>query len=154
MKPSQKELNEFVLDAVEFMGKHFPERFDKTRVAGGNEGVSIRIRKAETGSELEITTDRLDPRFEFGPVPWHFRALRDSKALLFDRILSDLAAVFLDRIAAVSGFRGAEFLGGATYRDLEDGEAVARFRAAHPECDRVVLKKWSSPESILPPTGP
>jgi hypothetical protein len=145
MRPSQKELNEFVLDLVEFMGKHFASRFDKTRVAGGNEGVSIRIRRASSGSELEITTDRMDPFYEFGSVHWHFHPYAGSKEALFERMLSDLSAVFSDRIVAINGFQGERVLGGRAFWDTTDAEAVRLYREAHPECDKLTLKKWSEP---------
>jgi hypothetical protein len=145
MKPTQKELNEFVLDLIEFMGKHFTDRFDKTRVAGGNEGLSIRIRKAESGSELEITTDNLDPRIDFGPAQWRYRELRDSRDALFERILGDLTAIFMDRIAVAEGFAGDRSLGGSVYRDMTDDAAASAYRAAHPGCGLVVLKRWTLP---------
>jgi hypothetical protein len=152
MKPSQKELNEFILDLVEFMGKHFSGRFDKTRVAGGNEGLSIRIRRAESGSELEISTDRLDPVFAFGPALWRFRESLADKDVLFERMLSDLTAVFLDRIAAVQGFRGPSAAPGMVFRGMEDGAVAALYRVSHPGCERIAVKRWSFFERIIPPT--
>jgi hypothetical protein len=149
MKPTQKELNEFVLDLVEFMGKHFTDRFDKTRVAGGNEGTSIRIRRTECGSELEIATDRLDPCFDYGPVRWDYRGLAASKDALFERIQADLTAVFLDRLFTISGFRGEKFLGGMMFRDMPEAEALDAFRKIHPDCPRVILKRWTRPEEII-----
>ena len=150
MKPTQKELNEFVLDLVEFMGKHFTDRFDKTRVAGGNEGASIRIRRTECGSELEIATDRLDPCFDYGPVHWDFRGLVASKDVLFERIQTDLTAVFLDRLFTISGFRDETFLGGMVFRDVPEAEALQAFRKVHPESQKAVLKRWTRPEAVIP----
>lgn len=146
MKPSQKELNEFILDLVEFMGKHFTERFDKTRVAGGNEGVSIRIRWAGAASELEISTDRLDPVFAFGPVLWRFRESLADKDALFERMLSDLTAVFLDRIVCIRGFQGEAAAPGMVFRGAGDEEAAGLYRTAHPGCDRMSVKRWTFPE--------
>ncbi|MDQ3000897.1 MAG: hypothetical protein M3Y08_06510 [Fibrobacterota bacterium] len=151
MKPNQKEINEFVLDLVEFMGKHFSAYFDKTRVAGGNEGISIRIRRAASGSNLEITTDRLDPVFDLGQIQWRFRDCLASKEELFARMLSDLVGVFTDRIMIVCGYAGEERLGGFMCREAPDGDALIRFKHAHPECDRLVLKKWTEPESVISP---
>jgi hypothetical protein len=150
MKPTQKQLNEFVLDLVEFMGKHFTDRFDKTRVAGGNEGASIRIRKTDCGSELEITTDRLDPCFDFGPVHWDYRGAAASKDVLFERMQADLTAVFLNRLYTLSGFRGEAFLGGMVFRDVPEADALREFRKVHPDCPKVVLKRWTLPEAIIP----
>jgi hypothetical protein len=146
MKPTQKELNEFVLDLVEFMGKHFTDRFDKTRVAGGNEGTSIRLRRTQCGSELEIATDRLDPYFEYGLVRWDYRGLIGSKDALFERIQGDLTAVLLDRLFTISGFRGEMFLGGMVFRDLPEAEALQAFRKVHPDCQKAMLKKWTRPK--------
>jgi hypothetical protein len=153
MRPSQKELNDFILDLVEFLGKHFTSRFDKTRVAGGNEGVSIRIRRAESDSELEITTDRLDPYFDFGTVQWRYRQLLDSKEELFVRIQSDLIAVFMDRLVAVRGSAGSAAKGGRIFLDVPDAEAIDAYRGMHPDCDEIVLKKWTSPEATIPVSG-
>ena len=150
MKPTQKELNEFVLDLVEFMGKHFTERFDKTRVAGGNEGASIRIRRTECGSELEITTDRLDPCFDYGPVHWDYRGVVASKDVLFERIQADLTAVFLDRLFIISGYRDEIFQGGMVFRDVSEPEALQAFRNAHPDCRKIMLKRWTLPEAVIP----
>ena len=150
MKPTQKELNEFVLDLVEFMGKHFTDRFDKTRVAGGNEGASIHIRRTECGSELEISTDRLDPCFDYGPVHWDFRGLVASKDVLFERIQADLTAVFLDRLFTISGFKDETFLGGMVFRDVPEAEALQAFRKIHPESQKAVLKRWTRPEAVIP----
>lgn len=150
MKPTQKQLNEFVLDLVEFMGKHFNDRFDKTRVAGGNEGASIRIRRTESGSELEIATDRLDPFFEYGPVRWDYRGLIGSKDALFERIQADLTAVFLDRLFTISGSRDETFLGGMVFRDVPETEALQAFRKAHPDCRKTMLKRWTLPEAVIP----
>jgi hypothetical protein len=146
MKPSQKELNDFVLDLVEFMGKHFPSRFDKTRVAGGNEGVSIRIRRAESASELEIATDRLDPVFTFGPALWRFRESLSDKDVLFERMLSDLTAVFLDRMVSVQGFRGEAAAPGMVFRGIDDEAAVRLYRGSHPGCERIAVKRWTHAE--------
>jgi hypothetical protein len=154
MKPSQKELNEFILDLVEFMGKHFSTRFDKTRVAGGNEGVSIRIRRAESGSELEITTDRLDPYIDFGTTHWHYHQYMGSKEDVFARIQSDLTEVFMDRLVVVSGSKGDEFMGALSYRNVPDEEAIADYRKRTPGCTGITLKKWSQPESVLPFSEP
>lgn len=149
MKPTQKELNEFVLDLVEFMGKHFTHRFDKTRVAGGNEGASIRIRRTECGSELEITTDRLDPCFDYGPVHWDYRDVAASKDVLFERIQADLTAVFLDRLFTITGFRDETFQGGMVFRDVPEPEALQAFRNAHPDCRKMMLKRWTLPEAVI-----
>jgi hypothetical protein len=154
VKPTQKELNEFVLDLVEFMGKHFSSRFDKTRVAGGNEGVSIRIRRAASASELEISTDRLDPVFDFRPVPWRFRECLASKDELFPRMLSDLVGVLTDKIMIVNGYAGEARLGGFICEEPPDAVAIKAFMEAHPRCDRMTLKKWTEPESVIsPPRG-
>lgn len=149
MKPTQKQLNEFVLDLVEFMGKHFTDRFDKTRVAGGNEGASVRIRRTESGSELEIATDRLDPCFDFGPVHWDYRGLIGSKDALFERIQADLTAVFLDRLYIVTGFHDEAFMGGMAFQAIPEADAVRAFRATHPECTRIFLKRWTHPEESV-----
>ena len=154
MKPTQRQLNEFVLDLVEFMGRHFTDRFDKTRVAGGNEGASIRIRRTESGSELEITTDRLDPYFEYGPVRWDYRGAAASKDLLFERIQADLTAVFLDRLFTLSGFRDETFLGGTVFRDVPEAEALRAFRESHPDCPKAMLKRWTRPETAVPAAAP
>jgi|GEM_PF-6683364 len=153
MKPSQKELNEFVLDLIEFMGKHFTDRFDKTRVAGGNEGVSVRVRRTGAASELEITTDRLDPEIDFASARWQYREYTGSKDALFERILSDLTAVFMDRLVVVSGSKAGQSPGRRVFRDVSEAEAVAQYRARHPECDMVVLKKWTEPEAVIPVRG-
>lgn len=149
MKPTQKELNEFVLDLVEFMGRHFAGRFDKTRVAGGNEGASVRIRRTECGSELEITTDRLDPCFDYGRVHWDFRGSADSKDELFERIHSDLMAVFLDRLFTISGFKDEKFLAGMVFRNVPEADAIQAFRRFHPDCQKAVLKTWTRPDAVL-----
>lgn len=149
MKPTQKQLNEFVLDLVEFMGKHFTGSFDKTRVAGGNEGASIRIRRTECASELEIETDRLDPVFAYGPVRWDYRGLIGSKEALFERIQADLTAVFLDRLFTISGFRDGAYLGGMVFRDVPEADALPAFRRAHPDCPDAVLKRWTRREAVL-----
>jgi hypothetical protein len=154
MKPTQKQLDEFVLDLVEFMGKHFTDSFDKTRVAGGNEGASVRIRRTACASELEITTDRLDPYFEYGPVRWDYRGLAASKDGLFERIQADLLAVFLDRIYTVRGYRGDSFLGGMVFRDEPEVEAIPAFRRNYPDCSRILLKRWTMPETIISPLSP
>lgn len=150
MRPTQKQLNEFVLDLVEFMGKHFTARFDKTRVAGGNEGASIRIRRTECGSELEITTDRLDPCFDYGPVHWDYRGVSTSQDVLFERILADLTAVFLDRLFTISGFRDEVYLGGMVFRDVPEPDALRSFRDSYPDCGRMILKRWTLPEAVIP----
>jgi hypothetical protein len=149
VKPTQKELNEFVLDLVEFMGKHFTSCFDKTRVAGGNEGVSILIKKAASASELEITTDRLDPVFGFGPVQWRFRECLATKDELFSRMLSDLVGVFTGKIMIVNGYAGEARLGGFPCKQPPDADAIRAFMEAHPRCDRMTLKKWTEPESLI-----
>ena len=154
MKPSQKELNDFVLDLVEFMGKHFASRFDKTRVAGGNEGVSIRIRRAESDSELEITTDRLDPYIAFGKTHWHYHPYMGSKEELFARIQSDLTAVFMDRLVVVGGSKGEAFMGGISFRNVSDEEAIGDYRGRTPGCTEITLKKWTRPESVHPFSDP
>jgi hypothetical protein len=155
MKPSQKELNEFLLDLVEFLGRHFPGWFDKTRVAGGNESVSIRIRRAASGSELEIASDRLDPCIEFGmggggPVLRRFRQESVSRETLFAAIQGELIAVFTDRIAIMRGFKGDARLGDLLCREDSDETAIESFRRNHPGCDRVILKRWSRPERGIP----
>lgn len=149
VKPTQKEINEFVLDLIEFMGKHFSAYFDKTRVAGGNEGVSIRIRRAVSESELEITTDRLDPIFELGGIQWRFRHSLASKEELFARMLSDLVGVFTDKITVVYGYSGEARLGGFRCRGAPDAEALNAFKDAHPDCDRLTMKVWTEPESTI-----
>jgi hypothetical protein len=155
MKPTQKELNEFLLDFVELLGKHFPAWSDKTRVAGGNEGVSIRIRRAASGSELEIVTDRLDPCIEFemtggAQALRRFRKESGSRETLFAAIQGELMGLFSDRIAVLRGFKGDARLGDLYCREDSDESAIDAFRREHPGCDRVILKRWSRPERDFP----
>jgi hypothetical protein len=159
MKATQKELNEFLLDLAELLGKHFPGWSDKTRVAGGNEGVSIRFRRADAGSELEITSDRLDPFIEYragkgDPILIRFRRESASRETLFAAIQSALFSVLADRSAAVRGFKGGEYLGGALYEEDSDERAIESFRGGRPDCDQVTVKRWSKPERDCPPQAP
>ena len=148
MQASQNELNDFVLDLIELMGKHFTARFDKTRVAGGNLGVSIRIRRVESGSELEIATDNLDPCIDFGAAQLRYRELRGDKDALFDRILADLTGIFLDRIVAVEGFAGETSLGGLLFRGLADEAAREEYLLTIPAAQRLILKRWTLPAAV------
>lgn len=143
--PGQKQINEFVLDLIEFLGKHFTACFDKTKVAGGNEGLSLLIRKTSSGSELEIATDGAKVVFRMGDAE---RAYDRAEAeALFATVLSDLVSIFCGRLFPVSGYREGKFIGGVFYRDKTEAEAKADFRIRHPDCDRIEGKRWGAAEA-------
>ncbi len=150
MKPNQKELNEFLLDLVELLGKHFPGCFDRTKVVGGNGGLSLILRRGGGGydSELEISTDRCRAAYRIGEVT-HDPGCHGDRQGMFSAVMGDLIAIFSDRLFAVSGYASGKFLAGAFYRDRDSAEAVADFASGHPECDRIVVKKWGAPEAAV-----
>ncbi|MDB5049619.1 MAG: hypothetical protein JWO30_2690 [Fibrobacteres bacterium] len=148
MRPKQKELNEFLLDFIEFLGKHFTSCFDKTKIAGGNEGLSVTIRNGKSDSGLEIDTDRARVTFRIAGVPRNFDKDADKNSL-FSQVMADLVCIFENRLYPVIGYKEDKFLAGAFYRDVAEEEALADFKTLHPECDKVVVKKWTEKE-----TGP
>ncbi|MDB6035961.1 MAG: hypothetical protein JWM16_6299 [Verrucomicrobiales bacterium] len=149
--PSQKEINEFVLDLIEFMGKHFTAFFDKTKVVGGNEGLSLLIKNGKSDSELEIATDGARVVFRMAEASRPYD--RAEKEKLFAAVLTDLVAVFGNRLFPVSGYLEGRFIGALFCRDKTEAEARADFGLRHPGCDRVVVKKWSIPGTTLENPG-
>ena len=141
--PGQKEINEFVLDLIEFLGKHFTACFDKTKVVGGNEGLSLLIRNGRTGSELEIATDGARVAIRIGEASLPYE--RDEKEKLFAAVLADLVGVFTDRLFPATGYLEDRLVGALFLRDKTEAEARAEFQIRYPECDRVVVKKWNVP---------
>lgn len=146
---TQKELDEFMLDLIELLGKHFQGWFDRTRVAGGNDGMGIRFTRAATASELELSTDGRDPRFGFAGAAWSLGGGSDREGL-FTRVQGELSAIFQGRLAVVTGYREGVPAGSLVLRDRDDAQAEAAFRERYPDCDRLTLKRWNRPEAILP----
>ncbi|MDB5102414.1 MAG: hypothetical protein JWP91_103 [Fibrobacteres bacterium] len=149
MKPNQKELDEFMLDLIEFLGKHFSAYFDKTKVGGGHQGLSISILNLKHGSELEVTTDGARVRLRSGSAERRLPPGLDKESL-FSAAIADLLAIFENRMCLVSG-RSGDGQGsgrGAFYLDLDDAEALRRFHRDHPDCSDAALKKWTAPGSI------
>jgi hypothetical protein len=154
LKPTQKELDDFVLDLAELLGKHFSGYFDKTKIAGGNQGISLFFRLAASGSELEIATDGGWPLFRIGAASWKPHALTHEgmgKQRIFSAILSDLMAVLENRLYPVYGYRGGKQVGGIGYLGITEAEAAADFRARYPGCERITVKKWTETERVLFP---
>ncbi|MEO7427016.1 MAG: hypothetical protein ABI036_17645 [Fibrobacteria bacterium] len=154
MKPTQKELDDFVLDLAELLGKHFSGYFDKTKIAGGNQGISLFFRLAASGSELEIATDGCQAAFRIGAAGWRPSVLAAEgmgKQRIFSAIISDLMAVLENRLYPVYGYRGGKQVGGIVYSGIAEAEAAADFRARFPGCERITVKKWTETERDLLP---
>src|SRR3954470_12192362 len=97
MKPNPKQIDEFVLDLIEFLGKHFSSAFNKTKLGGGNDGVSVTIKNEAFGSELQISVVRTGIRLQLGGAEWGLEGFQDTSAL-FTNTINDVLAVLENKI--------------------------------------------------------
>src|SRR4051812_42045077 len=115
MKPNLKQLDEFVLDLIEFLGKHFSSAFNKTKLGGGNEGVSVTVKNEAFGSELRIDVVRTGIRMQLGSAEWGLEGFQETSALFTDTI-NDVLAVLGNKIVLIAGYQGEKPTGCLHYR--------------------------------------
>lgn len=92
MKPNQKRLDEFLLDLIEFIGKHYPTAFSKTKMMDSTHGIVILIKNEKFGSDLEISTERCEITFQFGSNRWRIENYKSTDEL-FSKTISDLLSI-------------------------------------------------------------
>lgn len=96
-RPNQRQLNEFLVDLVEFVQKHFQVPVTRTKILEENGCASVMMRHEPSGSELEISTLGGKVAFRVGDTRWTLAA--ESPVDLYGAMIRDLLDVFAGRRA-------------------------------------------------------
>lgn len=136
---------------MEFLQKHFDLAVDRTRVDDDPGRIVVVLRHTPTDSLLEIEAAGNAAAFRFAGAAWTVAGGKDPDALR-EALLIEALGMLRGRIVAVTAWAGNAALGRAAGRDAS--AAAAALAVAHPGADRLTVKAWGSPESVLPPVPP
>lgn len=95
MNLAQRNLNEFLVDLVEFVQKHFRPPVTRTKILEENGCAGALMRHDPSGCEIEVTTNGGVVVFRSGGASWTV-ADADPSAL-YGKVIEELLAVFAGR---------------------------------------------------------
>lgn len=95
MSSSQRNLNEFLVDLVEFVQKHFRPPVTRTKILEENGCAGVLMRHEPSGSEIEVTTTGGEVVFSSGGKRWTVDGADAPE--LYGKVIEELLAVFAGR---------------------------------------------------------
>ena len=95
MRATQRHLNEFLVDLVEFVQKHFRPPVTRTKILEENGCAGVVMRHEPSGCEIEVTTTGGEVAFRSGGERWTVGGV-DTPAL-YGKVIGELLAVFAGR---------------------------------------------------------
>jgi hypothetical protein len=95
MRPNQRKLNEFLVDLIEFVQKHFQPPVTRTKVLEENGCAGVLMRHEPSGSEVEVTTLHGKVEIRRGDGKWAVPG--EDAAELYANLIGELLAVFAGR---------------------------------------------------------
>lgn len=96
MRPTQRQLNEFLVDLVEFVQKHVKPPVTRTRILDEDGCAGAVLKHEPSGSVIEITTMGGKVAFRSGETAWTVDA-GEGAIDLYGRVVQDLLDVFAGR---------------------------------------------------------
>lgn len=96
MRPTQRQLNEFLVDLVEFVQKHVQPPVTRTRILDEGGCAGAILKHEPSGSVIEITTSGGRVAFRSGESQWIVDP-GEGRADLYGRVFQDLLDVFAGR---------------------------------------------------------
>lgn len=100
-QPRQRQLNEFLVDLIEFVQKHFQVPVTRTKILEENGCAAAILKHEPSGSEVEISTLGGCVTFRAGTARWTVEG--GTPAELYGRMIQDLLDVFAGRKAGPWG---------------------------------------------------
>lgn len=95
MSSAQRKLNEFLIDLVEFVQKHFHPPVTRTKILEENGCAGVLMRHEPSGSEIEVTTAGGVVAFRSGEKRWTVAGAEAPE--LYAKVIEELLAVFAGR---------------------------------------------------------
>lgn len=95
MQPKQRQLNEFLVDLVEFVQKHFQVPVTRTKILEENGCAGVVMKHEPSGSEVEIATPGGKVVFRVGELRWTVEG--KGPAELYGKVIQELLEVFAGR---------------------------------------------------------
>jgi len=92
---SQRNLNEFLVDLVEFVQKHFKPPVTRTKILEENGCAGVLMRHETSGSQIEVTTNGGEVAFQSGRKRWTVAGA--SAPEIYGKVIEELLAVFAGR---------------------------------------------------------
>jgi hypothetical protein len=143
-------LNEFLVDLVEFLQKHFAVPVDRTRIDDEGERIHIVLRHTPSDSRLEIEATPAGASFRFGGAAWTVDAGEGGEAgrsALRAAVLRETLALLLGRTVVLAVRAGGETLEARVVREREAdaGTVTAASRSALPEGACTTRLAWGLP---------
>lgn len=94
VRPGQRHLNEFLVDLVEFVQKHFRPPVTRTKILEENGCAGVVMRHEPSGSAIEVTTEGGAVTFRSGEKRW---TVTGDAPELYGKVIEELLAVFAGR---------------------------------------------------------
>jgi hypothetical protein len=95
MRPNQRKLNEFLVDLIEFVQKHFHPPVTRTKVLEENGCAGVLMRHEPSGSEVEVTTMGGKVEIRRGADRWVVQGADEAE--LYANLIAELLDVFAGR---------------------------------------------------------